>query len=194
MENKSHMFTLMKQRGKNQLDDLTMGLVNAMKYSNSDVEYPSYDKAKAGEGVNPEWFYAIYRGTNGFSELNAINQYISQEAMFDDIGELMMGIALVEMKHLDKLGDFILKLGGIVTQEYDTKYVSYGNSAEEAVKLGIKAEQDTIDEYNRIAEKVLTIPQNDTTKIALQLLSKLIEDEKFHIQLFQQWLNDNKDK
>ncbi len=55
------MHTLMKNRGTNQLDDLTPGLVNAMKYSNSDGLYPEYTEEKPDEGADPEWFYAVYR-------------------------------------------------------------------------------------------------------------------------------------
>lgn len=186
------MFRLMKKRGTNQLDDLTMGLVNAMQYSDSDVEYPEFTDVKPGEGVEPEWFYDVYRGTNGFSELTAINQYVSQEAMFDDVGELMMGVALVEMKHMDKLGDFILKLKGNVTQEYDTKYVEYGTDAREAVELGIKSENATIAEYERLTARVRELPQNGTTKVTLQLLAKLIADEQHHRNMFRKWLAEHK--
>ncbi len=191
MNNSKEMRVLMKQRGTNQLDDLTLGLVNAMKYSRSDVLYPDFGEVKPGEGVEPEWFYEVYRGTNNFSELTAINQYISQEALFDDIGELMMGIALVEMKHMDKLGDFILALKGDVTQEYDTKYVAYGKSAREAVQLGVESETNTIAEYNKIVKKVKALPENKTTVTAFQLLAKLIADEALHLSLFQQWLKEH---
>ncbi|MCD7971857.1 MAG: hypothetical protein LUG18_04205 [Candidatus Azobacteroides sp.] len=193
MKNSNEMRALIKQRGTNQLDDLTLGLVNAMKYSHADILYPDFGDVKPGEGVEPEWFYDIYKGTNNFSELTAIHQYISQEALFDEVGELMMGIALVEMKHMDKLGDFILALKGEVTQEYDTKYVSYGKSAREAVQLGIESETNTIAEYNRILNKVQALPVNKITVIAFQLLSKLIADESLHLALFQQWLTDNPD-
>ena len=39
-------FAIKKPLSKNQLDDLTDGLVNAMRYSNPEYEYPSFDKAK----------------------------------------------------------------------------------------------------------------------------------------------------
>ncbi|MCD8260864.1 MAG: hypothetical protein LUD15_04705 [Bacteroides sp.] len=186
------MHALMKKRGTNQLDDLTTGLVNSMSYSNSDVIYPEFTDVKAGQGVEPEWFYAVYRGANGFSELNAINQYISQEALFDDIGELMLGIALVEMKHMDKLGDFILKLEGKVTQEYNTSHVDYGKTARQAVEFGVRSEQRTVTEYKKIAGKVSALPENKTTEVTLQLLAKLIADEEKHLSLFENWLEENK--
>ncbi|MCD8165345.1 MAG: hypothetical protein LUE93_03995 [Bacteroides sp.] len=186
------MHALMKKRGTNQLDDLTTGLVNSMSYSNSDVVYPEFTDVKPGQDVKPEWFYVVYRGANGFSELNAINQYISQEAMFDEIGELMLGIALVEMKHMDKLGDFILKLEGKVTQEYNTSHVDYGKTARQAVAFGVESEQRTIAEYKKIAAKVSALPENKTTKVTLQLLAKLIADEEKYLSLFENWLEQNK--
>lgn len=194
MASKSEMFRLIKKRGTNQLDDLTMGLVNAMKYSDSDVEYPEFTGVKPGKGVQPEWFYDVYRGTNGFSELTAINQYVSQEALFDDVGELMMGVALVEMKHMDKLGGFILKLKGQVTQEYDTRFVEYGSSAREAVELAVKSETATIAKYEKLTERVEDLPQNDTTKVTLQLLAKLIADEQHHRTMFREWLKTHEKK
>ncbi|MCD8178121.1 MAG: hypothetical protein LUE98_12135 [Tannerellaceae bacterium] len=191
MKNSKEMHALIKKQGTNQLDDLTLGLVNAMKYSNSDILYPDFGEVKPGEGVEAEWFYDVYRGTNNFSELTAVHQYISQEALFDDIGELMMGIALVEMKHMDKLGDFILALKGEVTQPYDTQCVSYGKTAHEAVQLGIDSETSTIAEYNKILNKVRELPENKTTVVTIQLLSKLIADETHHISLFRQWLKEH---
>jgi bacterioferritin (cytochrome b1) len=187
MKNMVKMFALMKDKGTNQLDDLTLGLVNAMKYSNSDVEYPDFEGISPKDGVKPEWFYAVYRGTNGFSEMNAILQYVSQDTMYEEIGEMMLGIAMVEMKHLDKIGDFIKSLGGDIAVPYDTSHVAYGHSAEDAVRLGIEAEMATIDEYNRIAELVKAVPENKTTKTTLQLLAKLIADEQWHIDTFRRW-------
>lgn len=187
MKNMTKMFALMRDKGTNQLDDLTLGLVNAMKYSNSDVEYPDFENVSTDEGVKPEWFYAVYRGANGFSEMNAILQYVSQDTMYEEIGEMMLGIALVEMKHLDKIGDFIKSLGGDIAVPYDTSHVAYGTSADDAVRLGIEAETATINEYNRIAELVEALPENKTTKTALQLLAKLIADEQWHIDTFLRW-------
>jgi bacterioferritin (cytochrome b1) len=188
---KSMMYRLIKERGANQLDDLTTGLVNAMKYSDPKVLYPN-GEAEAGNGVQAEWFLPAYKGTNGFSEMNAIIQYISQESLWEDIGEMMMGIAMVEMKHLDKLGDLIIDLGGDITsQKYETTFVEYGKSTEDAVRLGIKAEKETIEEYNKIIDKIKPLPQNETTEFCLALLAKLIADEQFHVNLFEAWLKEN---
>lgn len=194
MENRKEMMhALLKSRGTNQLDALTDGLVNAMKYSNAEVLYPEFDDVEPGQGVNPEWFYAVYKSANDFSEMNAIMQYVSQESMYEDIGELMLGIALVEMKHYDKLGDFIGELGGNIRQTYDTSAVAYGKTAREAVMLGIKAEDSTIREYERIGVLVKAAPESTTKTVALQLLAKLIADEQWHTALFEEWLQKNPD-
>ncbi|MDR0799547.1 MAG: hypothetical protein LBN18_07310 [Dysgonamonadaceae bacterium] len=188
---KSMMYRLMKERGANAIDDLTTGLVNNMNYSNHTVLYPN-GEVEEGQGVLPEWFYPVYKGTNGFSELNAIIQYVSQESIWENLGEMMMGIAMVEMKHLDKLGDLIMGLGGnIADQKYETTYVEYGKSEEDAIRAGLKAEKATIEEYNRIIDKIKPLRQNETTEFCLALLAKLIADEQFHANLFETWLKEN---
>ena len=54
-------FAIKKPLSKNQLDDLTDGLVNAMRYSNPGYEYPSFDKAKSDDGVMAEWFLSHFQ-------------------------------------------------------------------------------------------------------------------------------------
>jgi bacterioferritin (cytochrome b1) len=177
------MYRLMKERGANQLDALTLGLVNAMKYSNSNVVYPD-GEAKAGDGVDWMWFLPVYKGTCDFSELNAIIQYVSQESLYDELGEMLMGIAMVEMKHLDNLGDLICDLGGrIDTQKYTTTFVNYGKSPSTALQANIQSEKDTISAYNEIVDKITPLKQNKTTKYCLQMLAKLIADEEVHVNL-----------
>jgi rubrerythrin len=124
--------------------------------------------------------------------MNAIIQYVSQESMWEDIGEMLMGIAMVEMKHLDKLGDLIMDLGGDISKEkYETTFVEYGKSEEDAIRLGIKAEKETIAEYNKLIDKIKPLPTNETTKFCLALLAKLIADEHFHVNLFETWWKEN---
>lgn len=186
--NTSLMFSLMRKKSTNQIDDLTDGLVNVMQYSDNNVLYPSFDKVSKDSGVNPEWFYPVFKGAEDFSELNAIIQYVSQESKFENIGELLMGVAIVEMKHLDKLGSFIEAIGGSIEVPYDTSKVAYGSTEKEAIELAIKSEELTIKEYKEIGKKVLELPSNETTEITMQFLSKLIADEEKHIQLFKNQL------
>lgn len=188
---KDRMHALMKRRGTNQLDELTDGLVNAIKFSDPDVVYPDMDDVKEGDGVKAEWFYGAYKSPNDFAELTAILQYVTQEAMFEDVGEMMLGIALVEMKHYDKLGDLISSLGGELKQDFNVSAVAYGKTAHEAVQLGVAAEKSAIAEYRRLTKLVEALAQNRTTEVVLQLLAKLIADETFHLNLFEEWLRNN---
>lgn len=183
-------FAIKKLLSKNQLDDLTDGLVNAMRYNNPEYEYPSFDKAKPDDGVMAEWFYPIFNGQNDFSELTAIHMYTTQEATFENIGELMLGIALTEMKHYAKLSDFILKIGGKIDQRFNNSDVVIGNNIKEAIDLAIKAEETTIAFYEKIEKRLLQLEETVTIKIAQQFLSKLVADEVVHLNL----LKENKEK
>lgn len=174
----------------NRVDTLTDALVNVMKYSDSSVDYPNIDEAKPDDGVIAEWFYPIYNGANDFSELTAIHMYTSQEAEFDEIGELMLGIGLTEMKHYAKLADLIRQLGGKIDQRYDNSGVAIGETPREALSIAYNAEVKTIDFYQRLTEKIQKVKQTKTTVIALQLISKLIADEEFHQKLLKQAITE----
>jgi rubrerythrin len=187
MKEKSAMFALIRERDANMIDDLTTGLVNNMRFSDRNVLYPSESNVRAGQGVEAEWFYESYKGANGCSELDTIHMYITQEAMFPELGEMMMGIAMVEMKHLDKLADLIMDLGGRVTQRNDTDKIRYGDTPAEAVRIAIQGEQSAIRGYEALVERIAALPRNDTTRYTLALLAKLIADERFHIAMLEEW-------
>ncbi|MDR2890586.1 MAG: hypothetical protein LBV18_03145 [Alistipes sp.] len=191
MKEKSLMFSLMRERGTNLIDELTTALVNNMRFSDHNVLYPTYGVPKPNEGVRPEWFYDAYKASNGYSELDSIHMYITQEAMFEELGEMMMGVALVEMKHLDKLGDLIMSLGGQVARPGSTESIEYGSSPVEAVHFALSAEQSAVKGYDEIMEKVIALPQNETTRYTLTLLAKLMADERLHIEMFEEWLREN---
>jgi rubrerythrin len=174
------------------IDDLTTGLVNNMRFSDRSVLYPPETEVRPGQGVLPEWFYDSYKGANGCSELDTIHMYITQEVMFEELGEMMMGIAMVEMKHLDKLGDLISGLGGAVVQRNDTDKIRYGDTPAGAVRIAIEGETAAIKGYEALVDRVAALPQNDTTRYVLALLAKLIADEKFHIALFEEWLHERR--
>lgn len=184
------MNQLQKPMSQNTIDNLTDVLVDVMRYSNSSVIYPNLDKAESDDGVIAEWFYPIYNGTNDFSELTAILMYTGQEIKFEEIGELMLGIGLTEMKHLAKIGDFIRILGGNVEQRYTNSGVVLGNTIREALNLAIEAEVKTIEFYNTLANKISKIKSTKTTQIALQLIAKLTADEEVHKKLLSEELEE----
>lgn len=184
-------FALKKPLTKNQVDDLTEALVNTMRYSDPNVEYPSFDKAKSDDGVIAEWFYPIFNGTNDFSELTAIHMYVTQEATFEEVGELLLGIALTEMKHYDKLADFIRKIGGKIDQRFNNSGVMVGKISEEAIKIAIAAEEKTIDFYEKLQEKLIKLEETTTIRIAMQLIAKLLADEVVHLKLLKEQIKED---
>ena len=181
---------LIKPMTKNQVDNLVDALVENLKYCDSNIEYPDIDKAEPDDGVIAEWFYPIYNGTNDFSELTAIHMYTSQETEFEEIGQLMLGIGLTEMKHFAKIGEMIKRLGGKIDQRYNNSGVAIGKTTREALETAYNAEIKTIKFYESLSEKIEKVKSTKTTEIALQLISKLIADENIHKKLLEDTLSE----
>ena len=162
-------------------------LVESMRYANSAVDYPDVSKAKPDDGVPAEWFYKAYVGTAPTSELTAILQYTQQRMIFDQIGETFLGIALTEMKHYDRLGDFINRIGGNVSRPAFSaaKVDITTKSAAEAVQINIHAEQDTIAEYEKLIQRIQANNPTPTvtSALAIQLINKIVADEHVHVFL-----------
>lgn len=162
-------------------------LVESMRYANSAVDYPDISKAKPDDGVPTEWFYKAYVGTASTSELTAILQYTQQRMLFDEIGETFLGIALTEMKHYDRLGDFINRIGGNVSRPAFSaaKVDITTKSAAEAVQINIRAEQDTIAEYEKLIQRIQANNPTPTvtSALAIQLINKIVADEHVHVRL-----------
>lgn len=162
-------------------------LVESMRYANSAVDYPDVSKAKPDDGVPAEWFYKAYVGTAPTSELTAILQYTQQRMIFDEIGETFLGIALTEMKHYDRLGDFINCIGGNVSRPAFSaaKVDITTKSAAEAVQINIHAEQDTIAEYEKLIQRIQANNPTPTvtSALAIQLINKIVADEHVHVRL-----------
>jgi rubrerythrin len=162
-------------------------LVESMRYANSSVDYPDVSKAKPDDGVPAEWFYKAYVGTAPTSELTAILQYTQQRMIFDEIGETFLGIALTEMKHYDRLGDFINRIGGNVSRPAFSaaKVDITTKSAAEAVQINIRAEQDTIAEYEKLIQRIQANNPTPTvtSALAIQLINKIVADERVHVCL-----------
>lgn len=162
-------------------------LVESMRYANSAVDYPDISKAKPDDGVPAEWFYKAYVGTAPTSELTAILQYTQQRMLFDEIGETFLGIALTEMKHYDRLGDFINHIGGNVSRPAFSaaKVDITTKSAAEAVQINIVAEEDTISAYEKLSQRIQANNPTPTvtSALAIQLINKIVADEHVHVRL-----------
>lgn len=180
-----------KPLARNTVDDLTDALLNVMKYSDTEVEYPSIENVKKDDGVVAEWLYPLWNFPNETCELSAIFLYTQQETMYEEIGELMLGIALVEMKHYAKLSDLIQKLGGKADRSYNSANTAkVGKTVKEALEIALKSETDTIAGYDEFVKKLDRLTkETETIKVVRKLIAKIVADEEVHRSLLQEKLS-----
>lgn len=137
------------------------------------------------------------------SEIQAISQYLYQHTTIanDSIANTLLCISIIEMHHLEILGDLIVQLGGKPVYYnsnrnfWNTGNIAYGDRDILCLKLD---EKDTEDR-EIIKEKLLLdikgevnaingyrfIKSNIDDKYIKKVLDKIISDEEVHISLFQ---------
>lgn len=187
---------------KNRLEEMAEATVNALDYSNSKVEYPDISMVQKWpkEIILP--LYDLYKNTR-YSELTSILMYTQHQARFGEIGELMLGIGLVEMVHYDKLGDFLLKASDVMDTDIPGNnqltvhpIIDHGTSAESALKLSLQAEKETLEEYYKVFDslnkKEEYIKRSDYIPVTY-LIQKFIADEEYHISLLKKALKEYED-
>lgn len=121
------------------------------------------------------------------AEMTAIAQYIHHHITIgpEDVSNLELCIALVEMKHLELLGTMIEQLG------LDPKYwrgnkaywsggnVAYGTDLCNRLRLDIEGEKAAINAYQRLIDEI------DDPEV-LRVLRRILADEKMHLRLFKE--------
>lgn len=125
------------------------------------------------------------------SELTAIAQYIHGESCLCchrcEMAKTILGMAMAEMVHLQKLGEMIVLLGGSIDFSYKTrigsemwtpKYVNLSTDEAQIISSNVKAERDAIAQYQ---EHISMIEDDCVTA----LLQRIIQDEEYHIMLLQ---------
>lgn len=130
--------------------------------------------------------YDSYAGQYG--ELTATTQYIYQHINISEnstLSDILKHIAIMEMKHLDMIGDLIRKLGSAPHyMNSDNQYwcsfnVNYDmKNLTKTMENNIKAEKTAIAEYSRLS----LYTRNPSI---LRLLQRIILDEKTHIKAFE---------
>lgn len=129
--------------------------------------------------------------------------YTQHQARFEEIGELMLGIRLVEMVHYDKLGDFLLKASDVMDTDIPGNnqltvhpIIDLGTSAESALRLSLQAEKETLEEYYKVFDslnrKEEYIKRSDYIPVTY-LIQKFIADEEYHISLLKKALKEYED-
>lgn len=148
----------------------------------------------------PNYYYAQllkedYCGA--ISELSAVllysYQHIVSDASLKEYAELIHCISIVEMYHLELLGETIQQLGGSAefandNLKTDTKipwtssYINDATDLKTMLELDIESERQAIENY----EHHITMINDHYIQ---NLLLHIIEDEKLHLQLFYEFYN-----
>lgn len=124
------------------------------------------------------------------SEMSAITQYINNENRLSctkcSIAKTILGIAMAEMMHLQKLGEMIYLLGGVVDfaarqrsgkkQLWTPAYLTIPESPKDMLVADIEAEKAAIAQY----QMHMRMMDDDCVNA---VLSRIIQDEEYHIML-----------
>ena len=151
------------------------------------------------EGICPDAYSLAvispaYASSTG--ELNAILQYLYHYFNFEkqglnEVAETLESIAIAEMLHLKILGETILALGSqpIYCQYpptaynfYSAKFVNYSRNLINMIEDDIMDEKHAICQYS----KILTRLKNEQVKA---IVSRILEDEKLHLETLKGILN-----
>lgn len=122
------------------------------------------------------------------SELSAITQYINFENRLSgvkcQVAQVILGIAMAEMMHLQKLGELIVLLGGKLDYSarlqngkqvmWTPEYLKLPDHAVHMLQVGIASEKEAIKQY-RMHIKMIDDP------CIRAVLARIIQDEEYHI-------------
>lgn len=171
----------------NRVEDAANAFIDVLKYSNQSVDYPDFKDIEPW----PEDIVNMFKDAlkdKPFSEISAILMYTQQSSMFEPIAELMLGIGLVEMRHYDKLSDFLQKADPYEQDSVMDIYpkVEIGFSPESALKIAWNSEIETIGNYKKIMNSLALYSERADYDDVMYLLNKLIADEEHHIKLIKE--------
>lgn len=151
----------------------------------SSIPYPKVRVSKKDINLAKNLLYS-YAGF--ISEDTAVHNYFFQSMMIDDeeIKKILKEIAIVEMHHLEILGNLIYELG--LTPKFISdniwftgEYIDYEKDFKKVLNSNIKSEELAIANYELII--------NETDDIYVEhILKRIILDEKIHIEIFKKLL------
>lgn len=130
------------------------------------------------------------------SEMSATLQYINNEGrMFCErcsLGRTILGMAMAEMIHMQKLGELISLLGGnicYITKQtggrqwmWSPQCLTLPEKIGEMLQADLESEQAAINQYNM---HIRMIQDNYVTA----LLERIIQDEQYHIMLLRSMMD-----
>lgn len=171
----------------NRVEDAANAFIDVLKYSDQSVDYPDFNDIEPWPEDIVKMFEHILK-TASFSETTAILMYTQQSSRFDDIAELMLGIGLVEMRHYDKLSDFLQKANpheDYSSMEINPK-IEIGSTRNDALKVALSSEQETINYYRTIMNHLAVYDDRADYDDVMYFLNKLVADEEHHIKLLRE--------
>jgi bacterioferritin len=154
----------------------------------ADIPYPEVEVE--GENIRYAKLLMDAYADGEKSELTAITQYMHHHLTIQnkEIANAELCISLIEMKHLELLGDLIKMLGGNPKYRrsnkawWDGGQVSYGDSTEFKLKLDIDAEKAAIDGYRTLISEI-------EDKHVVKVLRRILEDEIVHFNILTELYN-----
>lgn len=177
----------------NRVEDAANAFIDVLKYSDQSVDYPDFNDIEPWPDDIVNMFKDALKD-KPFSEISAILMYTQQSSRFEPIAELMLGIGLVEMRHYDKLSDFLQKADPYEENPVMDIYpkVEVGFSPESALKIALDSEIETIGHYKKIMNNVALYNDRVDYDDVMYLLNKLVADEEHHIKLLKEAMGMDK--
>lgn len=131
------------------------------------------------------------------SELSAVTQYINNENRLCGenctVAKVLLGIAMAEMMHLQKLGELICLLGGSIdfvargqngrARMWTPEYLVIPENPRKMLLADIEAESEAIKQY----QMHINMIKDDCVNAVLK---RIIKDEEYHIMLLQMMLQE----
>ena len=135
----------------------------------------------------------------GVSELSAITQYINNENRLSSekcpVAQTILGIAMAEMMHLQKLGELIFLLGGNVDfavrqrngkpRMWTPAYLTIPGNLRAMLQADIESEKAAINQYKNHMKMMRDQCVN-------AVLARIIQDEEYHIMILMSLLRQIK--
>lgn len=177
----------------NRVEDAANAFIDVLKYSDQSVDYPDFNDIEPWPDDIVNMFKDALKD-KPFSEISAILMYTQQSSRFEPIAELMLSIGLVEMRHYDKLSDFLQKADPYEENSVMDIYpkVEVGFSPESALKIALDSEIETIGHYKKIMNNVALYNDRADYDDVMYLLNKLVADEEHHIKLLKEAMGMDK--
>ncbi|NBI89767.1 rubrerythrin family protein [Lachnospiraceae bacterium] len=131
------------------------------------------------------------------SELSAITQYINNENRISyekcTMARTLLGIAVAEMMHLQKLGELIVLLGGNIDftaklrngkrKMWTPEYLNIPENVKRMLLADVEAEREAIRQYEMHIQMIADPCVN-------AVLERIIKDEEYHIMLLKALLQE----